>query len=361
MREIQSLQFTAGAETMTEPAIIPLPMINKSYLVSGLANCVLKSQAVVSLSLLFLSLFFCMYLLSIIALTIHAVSPPAAPASMQFTQASSTWYLCLYTVRLQPEYRWQRVNHIIRVPMKLHSSLFIAQKLSVSSRLSSFLTTCTCLSRLLSLVKGISLAIWSIRFWIKPFWMWERQISLLPTVFLMARGSNLPSLGLTAIVAKSEQKPATKWILAQPLKSTRPSLDMKPSPSVHPTTKGYMMIVTKTLKHTGTSIMVLSTIPLVASCAVILAVSMNRLHLISFRSLTFSSMEKEEKQQVVPMKQFFPQAKAQPKVQVEKVEKIRITRVLMRTVSAFFFLTEPYSNRKQPIWKSSINPAVWNW
>jgi len=88
---------------------------------------------------------------------------------------------------------------------------------------------------------------------------------LLPTVFLMARGSNLPMRGLTVRLANRELNPATKCIEAHPEKSTRPSLLIKPSPKVHPTTKGYTTKVIMMLKHIGTSIFVRSNSPEEAS------------------------------------------------------------------------------------------------
>ena len=88
---------------------------------------------------------------------------------------------------------------------------------------------------------------------------------MLPTVFLIASGSNLPSLGFTVMLAKREQNPATRWIDAHPEKSTRPNLLINPSPNVHPTTKGYIISDVSMLKQMGTSIFVRSTRPEVAS------------------------------------------------------------------------------------------------
>ena len=84
---------------------------------------------------------------------------------------------------------------------------------------------------------------------------------MFPTVFFIARGSNLPIRGLTVRLAKRELNPATKCIDAHPEKSTRPSLLINPSPKVHPTTKGYTTNVIIMLKQMGTSIFVRSNNP----------------------------------------------------------------------------------------------------
>lgn len=58
----------------------------------------------------------------------------------------------------------------------------------------------------------------------------------------MARGSNLPNLGLINKAPKKDPKPAIRCIDTHPEKSTRPSLDKKPNPKVHPRAKGNIMI-----------------------------------------------------------------------------------------------------------------------